>query len=193
MPLEYLLEKYPMAVQLKGGLACEVRPLRRRDEKAMKKLYLAVPEHERLFIKPRMSDGTLFHEWCRHIDYNRNLLLLVIHKRKVIAEGTLHQRQGGWKSHIGMVSVLTHPDYRGIGLSGVLVRELVELARHAGLQRLEAEFNGERKIAIREFALAGFRELLRLPDYVKDFDATFHDYVLMGIRLKTDEEYASAG
>lgn len=193
MSLEFALEKYPIQVEAKGGLKCVVRPLCRRDEKAISSLLLAVPEHERLFIKRRVTDGVVFHEWCKKIDYNYNLPLLLTHNRKVIAEGTLHQRDGGWKSHIGLVSVLTHPKFRGIGLSGILIRELVEMARHAGLYRLEAEFNGERDIAIREFALAGFKELVRLPDYVKDLDATFHDYVLMGRRLRTDEEYASVG
>ncbi len=31
-----------------------------------------------------------------------------------------------------------------------------------------------------------------LEDYVKDMQAIKHDYVLMGLDLKTDEEYASA-
>jgi hypothetical protein len=34
---------------------------------------------------------------------------------------------------------------------------------------------------------------LRLENYVKDMQATSHDYVLMGLELKTDEEYTSAG
>ena len=43
------------------------------------------------------------------------------------------------------------------------------------------------------FALLDFRELLRLEDYVKDMLAISHDYILMGLELKTDEEYTSAG
>jgi hypothetical protein len=42
------------------------------------------------------------------------------------------------------------------------------------------------------FALLGFSQLLRLEDYVKDMQAISHDYVLMELELKTDEEYASA-
>ena len=42
------------------------------------------------------------------------------------------------------------------------------------------------------FAMLGFSNLLRLEDYVKDMQAISHDYVLMGVNLKTDEEYASA-
>ena len=43
------------------------------------------------------------------------------------------------------------------------------------------------------FALLGFSTLCRLPDYVKDMQAIAHDYVLMGLDLVTDEEYAGMG
>ena len=43
------------------------------------------------------------------------------------------------------------------------------------------------------FGQLGFRTLLRLDDYVKDMQAVSHDYVLMGVDLTTDEEYASTG
>jgi len=42
------------------------------------------------------------------------------------------------------------------------------------------------------FAILGFSNLVRLEDYVKDMQANTHDYVLMGLDLTTDEEYASA-
>ncbi len=43
------------------------------------------------------------------------------------------------------------------------------------------------------FAILGFSNLVRLEDYVKDMQAISHDYVLMGLELKTDEEYAGMG
>ena len=43
------------------------------------------------------------------------------------------------------------------------------------------------------FALLGFSNLLRFEDYVKDMQAITHDYVLMGLDLTTDEEYAGVG
>ena len=165
MSVEYALEKYPLSIKTDNGLACEIRPLSVDDENWIKEFYLTVPEHERLFIKERLTDGHVFHEWC----------------------------QGGWKSHIGLVSELTHPEFRGIGLSKILLNEIVEIGRHAGLHRLEAEFTGDRKIAIHEFAKAGFSELVRLPNYVKDIETNFFDYVVMGLKLKTPEEFAGVG
>jgi len=192
MSLEYILEDYPKSAKLDNGLEVELRPLNAGDEELIGELYLSVPEHERAFIKHRLTDRSIFHEWCENIDYEANLPLLTISEGRAIAEGTLHQRQGGWKCHIGLISVLTHPDFRGIGLSKILIDSLVDCARHAGLAKLEAEFNGERDIAIREFADIGFSELVRLPDYVRDIHRDDHDYVLMGMDIATDEDYAPA-
>jgi hypothetical protein len=73
-----------------------------------------------------------------------------------------------------------------------LVGEIVAMARNLGLEKVEAEFIGEQEAAIKMFAMLGFSNLLRFEDYVKDMQAISHDYVLMGVNLKTDEEYASA-
>ena len=70
---------------------------------------------------------------------------------------------------------------------------LPPLARSLGLEKVEAEFIGEQEAAIKMFALLGFSNLVRLEDYVKDMQAIAHDYILMGVNLKTDEEYAGVG
>ncbi len=92
-----------------------------------------------------------------------------------------------------MVSALIHPDFRGVGVLRQLLDELINVAKHAGLTRLEAEFNGERKNTIASFGKCGFVELVRLPEYLQDMQAQPHDYVLMGMNLMTDLEYTGAG
>ena len=69
----------------------------------------------------------------------------------------------------------------------------MDIARQVGLEKVEAEFIGEQEAAIKMFALLGFSQLLRLEDYVKDMQAISHDYILMGLDLETDEEYAGVG
>jgi RimJ/RimL family protein N-acetyltransferase len=193
MMLEYALEKFPFPVNLRDGTECTVRPLGKRDDARLHKFFLAVPEEERLFIKQPIFDRTMFKDWCRHADFERNLPLLMLHRQKVIGEATLHQRFGGWKRHIGLVTVLTHPQYRGRDVAKILVAEVVEIARILGLRRLEAELNGERKVAIHALEYIGFQHLLRQEDYVLDMKAVTHDFVLMGMDLRTDEEYAGVG
>jgi GNAT superfamily N-acetyltransferase len=193
MSLEFELQKFPKEITLKDGSKCKLRPLRKDDEKALHAFFLAVPEPERMFIKHRVTEPAVIRDWCQNIDLGRNLPLLASMNGKIVGAATLHQQLGGWKRHIGRVSVLVHPQYRGRGLARALVSEIVSIARHLSLERVEAEFIGEQEAAIKMFALLGFSNLVRLEDYVKDMQAIAHDYVLMGLNLKTDEEYAGMG
>ena len=110
------------------------------------------------------------------------------HRRRLLL-----QNNGGWKRHIGRISQSILPKYRQKGIAGKLVQELVDVARMAGLQKVEAEFIDKQEGGQKLFALLGFTHLMRLEDYVQDMQAIQHDYVLMGMNLKTDEEYAGMG
>ncbi|HEX7654642.1 MAG TPA: GNAT family N-acetyltransferase [Verrucomicrobiae bacterium] len=190
---EQTLDKFPLSTKLRDGTAVTVRPLAKRDEARLHKFLLTVPEEERLFIKQSLAARDTVRQWCRQADFDRNLPLLMLHGQKIIGEATLHQRMGGWKRHIGLITLLTHPDYRGRDVSSILVGELVEIARHCGLRRLEAEVNGERKIALKSLASLGFSTLMHLEDYVLDMKAITRDYVLLGLNLKTDDEFLGVG
>ncbi len=187
---DFVLDEFPKEIEVKGGFKCAMRPLEVSDEKEFHEFFLAVPDRERMFIKHRVTESSVIHDWCQNIDLGRNLPLLALADGRVIGDATLHQQLGGWKRHVGRVSVLIHPQYRGRGLAKALVHQIVEIAQSIGLEKVEAEFIGEQVAAIKMFAMLGFSNLVRLPDYVKDMQAISHDYVLMGLNLKTDEEYA---
>jgi acetyltransferase len=191
--IELELHKHPKTVALKDGKTAALRPLKPDDEKDFHQLFQGIPEHERMFIKHRVQDLKVIHDWCRNIDYGRNLPLLGLVDKKIVGVATLHQQLGGWKRHIGRVSVLVHPAFRGRGLARALIADILEIARHASLERVEAEFIGEQAAAMKMFALLGFNQLVRLEEYVKDMQAIPHDYILMGLDLRTDEEYAGVG
>lgn len=193
MSLELELQKFPRDINLKDGSKVTLRPLRKTDEKNFHELFLCIPEQERMFIKHRVTDLAVIRGWCQNIDLGHNLPLLAMEGGKILGAATLHQQLGGWKRHVGRVSVLVHPQYRGRGVARALISEIVDLARHMGLEKVEAEFIGGQEAAIHMFAMLGFSQLLRLENYVKDMQAISHDYVLMGLDLLTDEEYAGVG
>ena len=193
MSVDLQIQKFPKKVTLKSGLKITLRPLKKDDEKAFHDFFSAIPERERMFIKHRVQDPEVIRGFCQNIDYGRNLPLLAIADGQIIGDATLHQQLGGWKRHVGRVSVLVHPKFRGHGLGRLLVEEIVDVARNLGLERAEAEFLGEQEAGMKVFAIVGFSQLLKLDDHVKDMQAINHDYVLMSLNLKTDEEYASAG
>lgn len=191
--IELELQTFPKTLKLKDGKKATLRLLNAKDEKEFHLLFLGIPEQERMFIKHRVQDIKVIRDWCKKIDVGRNLPLVGIIDKKLVGSATLHQDLGGWKRHIGRVSVLVHPKFRGRGLARALISEILDIARSAGLEKVEAEFIGEQKAAVKMFAMLGFRQLVCLEDYVKDMQAIPHDYVLMGLDLKTDEEYAGVG
>ena len=193
MSLDVALADYPKDLELKSGFQCTLRPLDPLDEMTFHEFFLAVPNNEKMFIKHRVSDPAVIHDWCENIDLGRNLPLLATVDKQVIGCATLHQHLGGWKRHIGRVSVLIHPKFRGRGLAKTLVNEIVEIARAVGLEKVEAEFIGDQAAAMKLFGAMGFLPLYRLSDYVKDMQGVTHDYFLLGLDLKTDEEYAGMG
>jgi len=192
MSLELELQKFPKEIKLRDGSKVKLRPLKRTDQTAFHALFQGIPEQERMFIKHRVTDLEVIRDWCENIDLGRNLPLLALDGNKIVGVATLHQQLGGWKRHIGRVSVLVQPQVRGRGIARGLIHEIVEVARNTGLEKVEAEFIGGQEAAIHMFAMLGFSELWRREDYVKDMQAIAHDYVLMGLELKTDEEYAGA-
>ena len=193
MSLDFALQKFPKEIKLKDGSKCRLRPLRKDDEKEFHAFFQAVPERERMFIKHRVTDPAVIRDWCHNIDLGRNLPLLAVIGGEIVADATLHQQLGGWRRHIGRVSVLVHPKFRNRGLARALIAEIIQIARDNGLEKVEAEFIGDQDAGVKMFALLSFSQLVRLDDYVKDMQAISHDYILMGLDLKTDEEYAGMG
>lgn len=192
MEIDAIIERYPKTKKVVGK-DIVIRPLQPTDVRPFHEFFSAIPETERMFLKHRVTDIKVIREWCKNIDYGRNLPLLAISGNRIIADATLHQQLGGWRRHIGRLSVVVHPEFRGHHLAQILTTELMRVARDLALEQLEAEFMGDQVAARKLFARLGFDELIVMPGYVKDMQAIPHDYVLMGKVIKTDEEFAGEG
>jgi len=191
--LDFALDEFPRRVALKNKLMCTVRPLHGEDQGALCDFMLGLEQQDRLFIKGPCSKADLFMDWCQGVDYDCNLPLLALEDERIIALGILHQRQGGWKRHIGSLNLMVDPSYTKHGLVLLLIRSLVVLGRHAGLMKLESKLMGASPRFVEAFRRAGFDELSRVPNYVEDMQGQSHDFVLMGINLVPNEEFAGVG
>ncbi len=191
--LEQVLDRFPTRGVLRDGSPFSIRPPEAGDEVAFRDFHQFIPEREQLFVRSQIQDGSLFRELTGDPSFEDQLPLLAFIDGRMVALGLLRQRIGGWKRHIGKVFFLTHPDYTGLGLIDQLLEQIIDSARHCGLTKLESELNGEREAAIASMAAVGFRELVRLPGYIQDMQAEYHDYVVMGMELIAPFEFLGAG
>jgi len=193
MSLELALNETPRTIKSDDGLEIQVRPLGVSDEKLLLSFFKSLPQPELMFFHHRVTDAEVIQEWCQNIELDKVLPLLALEDGNIVAVATLHQNKGGWKRHIGRLNCSVLPKYRQKGIAGQLVQSLVDVARMSGLQKVEVEFIDQQKGGQKLFALLGFTHLVELEDYVQDLQAINHNYVLMGMDLKTDEEYAGMG
>ncbi len=193
MSFELALKDIATSFTSDDGVELQIRPIQATDQKTLLSFFKSLPEPELMFFKHRVTDPETIQSWCDHIELDAKLPLLAFDDGQIVAVATLHQNKGGWKRHIGRISCSVLPKYRQKGIAGKLVQELVDVARMASLMKVEAEFIDKQEGGQKMFALLGFTHLVKLEDYVQDMQAINHDYVLMGMDLKTDEEYAGMG
>ena len=193
MSFELALKEIATEFTTDDGVEVQIRPIQSSDEKPLLSFFKNLPQPELMFFKHRVTAPDVIKGWCANIDLGTNLPLLAIDNGAIVAVATLHQKLGGWKRHIGRLSASVLTKYRQKGIAGQLVQALVDVARMSGLSKVEAEFIGMQEGGQKLFAILGFTHLIKLEDYVQDMQAIDHDYVLMGMDLMTDEEYAGMG
>ena len=188
--LEVVLEeRFPKPAKLDEGTRIILRPLIPQDEPALIEFFHSIPDEDISYLRDDIKDTQVIKKWCQSLDYEVTLPLIADLKGKIIGDATLHQEKRGWKSHIGTVRVVIHPDYRGKGLATLLVGELVGVALDIGLVKLDAEFMAEQARPIAVFEKLGFVNMAVLPQHVKDLKGESHDLVIMVYDLRATEHY----
>lgn len=190
--LEVILEeRFPKAGKLEGGQRVIVRPLIPQDESALIKFFGSIPEEDLLYLRDDVKDPAVIKHWCQSLDYEATLPLVADVEGKIVADATLHQEKRGWRSHIGTVRVVIHPEYRSRGIGRLLMGELIQIALDIGLVKLDAEFMAEQTRQITIFEKLGFVNMAVLPQHVKDLKGEGHDLVIMVYDLRATEHYAA--
>ena len=188
--LELILEeRYPKAGRLEDGTRVIVRPLIPQDESALGEFFHSMPNEDLLYLRDDVKNPDVIKNWVKALDYEVTLPLIADLEGKIIADATLHQEPRGWKSHIGSVRVVIHPEYRGKGVGRLLVGELIQIALDSGLVKLDAEFMAEQTRPIAIFEKMGFVNMAVLPQHVKDLKGESHDLVIMVYDLRATEHY----
>ena len=175
---------YPKHIRLEDQTELTVRPLRKEDEKGLHNYFLKLPPKEVSRLKDDVTDPDLISKWIYNLDYDIIFPLVAMDNDRIVANGTLKFNAIGWRKHQGEIRATVDPEYRKKGLSTILIKDMIEVAKNMGLEQLTAEVSPELDEAYFLFEKIGFKEAAVLKNFIKDQEGRYEDLVLMILDLK---------
>ena len=174
-----MLTKYPKTVKLKDGTPVVIRPLERGDFDQLFNFFGALPEEDRLFLRHDVRDPDVVRKWTEELNLDSVIPLVALDRDVVVADGSLHIDPHEWMRHVGNVRLVTARSHRNKGLGGLLIRELVTLATHRNLEKLQAHVIEDNVEALKMLKAVGFESAAVLRGMVKDRTWKARNLVIM--------------
>jgi GNAT superfamily N-acetyltransferase len=175
--------RYPQEAALRDGRRVLIRPFTSRDTGVLYDFFQRLPEETRRFAWDRIADRGLIEGWGRNLDYGKAFPLLALDGTRVVADATLHRREGGPLRLVGRVKWLLDPDFRGVGLGTLLVNQFINHARANGLRHLTCMLITDLEAdAVHTLEGLGFDAFV-IPGYGTDPDGNQHDMTKLVLRL----------
>lgn len=181
-----MLTVYPKKVRLQSGTSVTIRPMVKEDADKLYAFFSRVPREDRLFLRDDVSIRDVIDSWTQELDYSKVLPLVAEVGGNIVGDATLHRRTFGWTSHVGKVRLVIDKDYRGKGLGTILIEELIDIAKKAGLEQLVAELMSNRTGALSAFKGLGFEKEAVFFNYVKDQMGEERNLVVMIKNLRIE-------
>ena len=183
------LEKYPKTVSWSADQDLEIRPLQPNDKVRLLEFFRRVPEDDRYYLRDSVASPEVVHRWTDNIDLNNVIPLVAIHEGRIVADSTLHVSQIPARRHIGELRIVVDVKYRGMGLGGIMIGELISVAEDIELETLVFELVVRREAAAFWAAhRADFNEVAQLRNRIKDAFGAYQDIAVFELQLKSSTE-----
>lgn len=173
------VEGFLEVVTLKDGTKVTIRPLTVRDEAALKRFFLGLPEEDRLFLREDVTRPEVVERFIRDLDYNVVFPIVAEYGGEIVGDATLHMNRYGWSTHVGQIRVVIARNFQRKGLGTAMAKVLVRHAISRGLEKLVAEVVDNQTAAKKAFQRLGFVEEAKLKGHVRDIHGIKRDLVIM--------------
>ena len=175
--------RYPQEVALRDGRRVLLRPFTPHDTGALWDFFQRLPVAIRRFAWDRIDERAVVENWGRELDYGKAFPLLALDGGRIVADATLHRRDGGPLRLVGRIKWMIDPEYRGRGLGTMLIQEFVRIAMNRGLRHLVCMLITDlERDAVQTLEELGFASHV-IPGYGTDPDGSQHDMVMMVLKI----------
>lgn len=178
---------YPQEASLRDGRRVLIRPFRETDVDALFSFFMRLPQETRRFAWAAIDKKSTVQRWAENLDYARAFPLLALDGSNVVADATLHRREGGPLRRVGRIKWLIDPEYRGLGLGTTLVNQFIDIARENGMRHLSCMLVSDfEKDAVETLQGLGFKAHT-FEKYGTDPEGYQHDMTKLVLELNGGE------
>jgi GNAT superfamily N-acetyltransferase len=174
---------YPQEAVLRDGRRVLLRPFTSTDAGSLYEFFQHLPSAYRRFAWDPIENRLLIESWGDNIDYSKTFPLLAIAGNRIVADATLHRRDGGPLRLVGRIKWMIDPAWRGAGLGTLLVNQFIRIARDHGLRFLSCMLISDLEAdAVTTLTTLGFTSIVQ-PGYGTDPDGNQHDMTKLILKL----------
>lgn len=175
--------RYPQEAALRDGRRVLLRLFSEKDVDALFEFFHRMPLEYRRFAWDNVDNRSLIENWGRNIDYGKVFPIIAVDGSRIVADATLHLRDGGPLRLVGRIKWMIDPEYRGAGLGTNLVNQLIRVARERGLRYLSCMLISDLEAdAVRTLEELGFESFVQ-KGYGTDPDGNQHDMTKLILKL----------
>ena len=175
--------RYPQEAALRDGRRVLIRPFAEHDVDALHDFFRSLPLEARRFAWAPIDKRATVEKWAENLDYAKALPLLAFDGKKIVADATLHRREGGPLRLVGRIKWLIDPNYLGVGLGTSLVSLFIDIARENGLRHLTCMLISDVEAdAVKTLTNLGF-DKFEIPGYGTDPEGAQHNMTKLVLKL----------
>lgn len=140
-------DQYPRVVRLRD-FEFVLRPLTAAGRLAIERLAAALHPIDLLFLDRDITNPVHVHEWIAAIAAGDTVTVLAFAGEKIASFGSLERSRLHWMPHVAEIRLLVAPAFRHRGLGRELTREVFDVARRTGIEKVAAQMTIDRDDAI---------------------------------------------
>jgi L-amino acid N-acyltransferase YncA len=177
-----LTHSYPREIKV-AGRNIVVRPITANDEGTILTFARALPPHDLLFMRRRITEPKVVSAWVREADAGNFPTLIAIEGGSIVGCVAILRDPLSWSPHVAELRLVVAPGMRGNGLGRALTEEAFAVALDAGIEKIMAYMTVDQRAAIAVFEDVGFKAEAVFHEHVKDLQDHTHDVAVLSLNL----------